>query len=214
MVSTVHTSFLVYLSSLMTFQDEPRRTATARDLPDFDLTAVEVQVLLADPSGHGLSNHLKANASEYVFYGDQLKAPFRTLWYAENLGLTYETTNAGHRASNPIAIDAIVEQINRSAAMNGRREVTRATVVNSLAPLARALGQAFRIKLLINHREEQIMLLSEAWAANMLANMKDDAKRIFNRYGEVFEQCDRMGIDVKPLIAGTPLSRLVTTASN
>lgn len=204
----------MYLSSAVTFQDEPRRTAASRDLPDFQITTAEVQALLADPSGHGLSNFLKDNASEYVFYGDQLKAPFRTLWYAENLGLTFEVTSAGHRASNPIAIDAIADQINRSSAMNGRREVSRATVVNSLAPLARALSQAFRIKLLINHKEEQIMLLSEAWAANMLGNMKDDAKRIFNRYGEVFEQCERMGIDVRPLIAGTPLTRLLGSVAN
>lgn len=197
----------------MTFQDEPRRTANFRELPDLDLTVAEIKQLLADPSGHGLCNYLIDHAREFVFYGDNLKAPFRTLWYAENLGLTFESNVNGRQASNPIAIDDIVEQINRSGELNGRSPVTRATVVNSLAPLARALRQAFRIKLLIDHKAEQIMLLSEAWAAEYLSNMKDDARRLFKRYSAVLNDCQRVGIDIPQLVAGTELETLLLTAS-
>ena len=82
-------------------------------LPDFDITAAEVQQLLADPSGHGLSNYLMEHASHFVT-GGNLRTPFRILWYAENLGLTCEVFSGQHKDSQVVRLGDILDQINRS----------------------------------------------------------------------------------------------------
>ena len=187
----------------MTFQDEPRNASRA-SLPDFEITSVEVQQLLADPSGHGLSNYLMSNAAHYVTSGGNLRTPFRVLWYAENLGLTKEVFQGQHKDSQIVRLRDILDQVNRSNELNGKRSVTMSTVLNSLAPMAKSLLAGFKVKVLINRQDETIKLLSEAFAANMFSNMRADAERVFKRYADVTEQAKAVGVDTKGLIAGSP----------
>ena len=187
----------------MTFQDEPRNS-TRITLPDFEITSVEVQQLLADSSGHGLSNYLMEHAQHFVLSGGSLRTPFRTLWYAENLGLTREVFQGQHKDSQTVRLRDILDQINRSNELNGKRSVTLSTVLNSLTPMANALLSGFKVKVLINRQDETIKLLSEAFAANMFSNMRADAERVFKRYADVTEQAKAVGVDTKGLIAGSP----------
>jgi hypothetical protein len=146
-----------------------------------------------------------------------LKTPYRILWYAENLGLTRETFMADRKDSVAVSIDSILGQLNQSNTMNGKATVGRSTVINALSPLANSLLKAFRIKLLIDRRGESIKLLSEAWAAEMVGNMKADAERIFKRYNDVLEQAQRIGVNTDNLIAGTEIDRtrrILVGASN
>lgn len=196
----------------MTFQDEPRTAAKAQ-LPDFDISAAEVQLLLADPSGHGLSNYLLDHAAHFVTNGSTLKTPYRILWYAENLGLTREFNNGQHKDSQIVRLRDVLEQLNRSNSLNGKREVALSTVKNGLSPMAKTLLSAFKIKVLINHQDETIKLLSEAFAANMFSNMKADAERTFKRYADVAEQAEAVGVNVNKLIVGTHAERLVLAAN-
>lgn len=189
------------------FQDEPR-SSTKASLPDFDITAAEVQQLLADPSGHGISNYLMEHAGFFVTTGGNLRTPFRVLWYAENLGLTRMVYSGQHKDSQVVRLRDILDQINRSNELNGKRSVTMSTVLNSLSPMAKALLSGFKVKVLINRQEETIKLLSEAFAANMFSNMKADAERVFKRYADVAEQAKAVGVDPKGLIAGTHVERL------
>ncbi len=187
----------------MTFQDEPRDASKAK-MPEFEITSVEVQQLLADPSGHGLSNYLMEHAKHYVLSGGSLRTPFRTLWYAENLGLTKEVFQGQHKDSQIVRLRDILDQVNRSNELNGKRPVTLGTVLNSLSPMANALLSGFRVKVLINRQDETIKLLSEAFAANMFSNMRADAERVFKRYADVTEQAKAVGVDTKGLIAASP----------
>ena len=187
----------------MSFQDEPRNASRAF-LPDFEITSVEVQQLLADPSGHGLCNYLMEHAAPFVFSGNNLRTPFRTLWYAENLGLTKEVFQGQHKDSQIVRLRDILDQINRSNELNGKHSVTMSTVLNSLAPMAKSLLVGFKVKVLINRQDETIKLLSEAFAANMFSNMRADAERVFKRYADVTEQAKAVGVDTKGLIAGSP----------
>ena len=187
----------------MTFQDEPRDASKAK-MPEFEITSVEVQQLLADPSGHGLSNYLMEHAKHYVLSGGNLRTPFRTLWYAENLGLTKEVFQGQHKDSQIVRLRDILDQVNRSNELNGKRPVTLGTVLNSLSPMANALLSGFRVKVLINRQDETIKLLSEAFAANMFTNMRADAERVFKRYADVTEQAKAVGVDTKGLIAASP----------
>lgn len=196
----------------MTFQDEPRTAAKAQ-LPDFDISAAEVQLLLADPSGHGLSKYLLDHAAYFVTNGSTLKTPFRILWYAENLGLTREVNSGQHKDSQIVRLRDVLEQLNRSNSLNGKREVALSTVKNGLSPMAKTLLSAFKIKVLINHQDETIKLLSEAFAANMFSNMKADAERTFKRYADVAEQAEAVGVKVDKLIAGTQAERFVLAAN-
>jgi len=196
----------------MSFQDEPR-SAKRIALPDFDITAAEVQQLLADPTGHGLSNYLLEHAAHFVTTGGALRTPYRILWYAENLGLTREVFSGQHRDSQAVRLRDILDQVNRSNELNGKRSVSISTVLNGLSPMAKTLLNGFKIKVLINRQDETIKLLSEAFAANMFSNMKADAERVFKRYADVFEQAKAVGVDPKGLIAGTHVERLVLTAA-
>jgi hypothetical protein len=196
----------------MPYQDEPRGSARA-SLPPFDITAAEVQQLLADPSGHGLSNYLLQNAEHFVTTGGNLKTPFRVLWYAECLGLTDQTVANGHKDSRPVQLRQILEHINHSNELNGKAPVSMSTVLNSLNPMARTLMEGFKVKVLINRQEETIKLLSEAFTANMFLNMKADAERVFKRYADVCEQAKAVGVETKGLMAGTQAGRFLTAVS-
>ena len=187
----------------MTFQDEPRDASKAK-MPEFEITSVEVQQLLADSSGHGLSNYLMEHAKHYVLSGGNLRTPFRTLWYAENLGLTKEVFQGQHKDSQTVRLRDILDQVNRSNELNGKRPVSLGTVLNSLSPMANALLSGFKVKVLINRQDETIKLLSEAFAANMFSNMRADAERVFKRYADVTEQAKAVGVDTRGLIAGSP----------
>ena len=165
----------------MSFQDEPRNGQRIT-LPDFDITAAEVQQLLADPNGHGLSNYLIQNAAHFVMTGGNLRTPYRILWYAENLGLTREIHTGQHRDSQVVSLRDILAQVNRSNELNGKRSVTMSTVLNGLSPMAKTLLNGFKVKVLINRQDENIKLLSEAFAANLYNNMRSDAERVFKRY--------------------------------
>ncbi|MEY4442819.1 MAG: hypothetical protein RL442_1819 [Pseudomonadota bacterium] len=196
----------------MPFQDEPRGSARA-SLPSFDITAAEVQQLLADPSGHGLSQYLLQHAEHFVTTGGNLKTPFRVLWYAECLGLTDQTVANGHKDSRPVQLRQILEHINHSNELNGKAPVSMSTVLNSLNPMARTLMDGFKVKVLINRQEETIKLLSEAFTANMFLNMKADAERVFKRYADVCEQAKAVGVETKGLMAGTQAGRFLTAVS-
>ena len=202
----------------MSFQEEPR-SDSAITLPDFDITAAEVQQLLADPSGHGLSNYLIQHAKHYVMSGSStglaLKTPYRILWYAENLGLSREIHTGQHKDNQIVSLREILGQINRSNELNGKRPMTISTVMNGLSPMAKTLVTGFKVKVLINRQEETIKILSEAFAANMFNNMRADAERIFKRYADVTEQAKAVGVDTKGLIASNPqVARFVLAASN
>lgn len=184
------------------FQDEPRGATSTRTLPEFDITAVEVQAMLADPSRHGLSNYLLANAEQAVKAGNGLKTPFRVLWYAENLGLTDEFIVGGHRDSRAISLHEIQSQINQSNRMNGKAEISLSTVHNALSPLANALQTAFRIRLLIDRRGESIKLMSEVWAQQFFANQRQDIERKVKQFADVLEQSERAGIPTAGILAG------------
>lgn len=190
----------------MSFQDEPRNTQNAA-LPDFDITAAEVQQLLADNTGHGLSNYLSEHAASFIYSGGNLKTPFRVLWYAENLGLTSQIYSAGQKDSKAISLRDILSQINQSNSLNGKREVSMSTVLNALTPMAKTLLEAFKVKVLIDRRTETIKLLSEAFAASMFSNMRADAERVFRRYNDVIEQANAVGVETSGLIAGSEVER-------
>ena len=198
----------------MSFQDEPR-SAQRVTLPDFDITAAEVQQLLANPSGHGLSNYLMEHASHFVTTGGNLRTPFRILWYAENLGLTREVFSGQHKDSQVVRLRDILDQINRSNELNGKRSVSISTVLNGLSPMAKTLLNGFKVKVLVNRQDETIKLLSEAFAANLFSNMRADAERVFKRYADVTEQANAVGVDTKGLIAASPeVTRFILAANN
>lgn len=192
------------------FQDEPRGATSARTLPEFDITAAEVQALLADPSGHGLSNYLLAHAESAVKTGSGLKTPFRVLWYAENLGLTDEFSVGGRKDSRAISLHEILGQVNQSNRMNGKAEISLSTVHNALSPLANALTTAFRIRLLVDRKGESIKMMSEVWAQQFFSNQRQDIERKVRQFADVLEQSERAGIPTAGLLAGSDLGNEIS----
>ena len=201
----------------MPFQDEPRNKGQAF-IGNQELSVAEISTLLNDPDGHGLCNYLQTKCWHQVSSGGNLKTPFRILWYAECLGLTYSANINGNEDFKSIALRDILDCINRSNQINGKREIGMSTVLNGLNPLARQLEAAFGIKLLINRQDETIKLLSEHWTAQVFANLRKDHERLFKRYNDNLQFAERVGVDLTKVIAGSEVARtqkiLAGTTSN
>ena len=190
----------------MTFQEEPRNKGK-RDLDNQELSVAEISTLLNDPEGHGLLNYLQEKCWEQISSGGNLKTPFRVLWYAECEGLTSKANINGQDDFKAIALRNILDCINRSNQLNGKKEVGINTILNALSPLARQLESAFGIKLLVNRQEETIKLLSEAWTANMFASMRKDQERLLKKYNDNMQFAERVGVDLTRVIAGSEMER-------
>ena len=190
----------------MSFQEEPRNRG-ARDLANQELSVAEISTLLSDPEGHGLCNYLQEKCWYQVSSGGNLKTPFRVLWYAECEGLTSKANINGQDDFKAIPLRNILDDINRSNQLNGKKEVGISTILNALSPLARQLEAAFGIKLLVNRQEETIKLLSEAWTANMFASMRKDQERLLKKYNDNMQFAERVGVDLSKVIVGSEMER-------
>ena len=188
------------------FQDEPRNKGQ-RDLSNQELSVAEISTLLNDPEGHGLCNYLQTKCWHQVSAGGNLKTPYRILWYAECLGLTSRADVNGNDDFKSIGLRDILDCINRSNQINGKKEIGINTVLNGLSPLARQLDSAFGIKLLINRQEETIKLLSEHWTAQVFSNLRKDHERLFKRYNDNMQFAKRVGVDLTKVIAGSEVAR-------
>lgn len=195
-----------HTSHTMTFQDEPRNCGS-RDLGSLGLTASEINELLTSADGHGLCNYLQENCWHQISSGSNLKTPFRVLWYAECLGLTAKASINGKDDFKAIALREILDCINRSNELNGKKPVSVSTVYNALSPLARQLEKAFGIKLLVNRHEETIKLLSEAWTANLFSSMRADQERLLKKWNDNLMFAERVGVDLSKVIAGSEMQR-------
>ena len=190
----------------MSFQEEPRNRGH-RDLSSQELSVAEISTLLSDPEGHGLCNYLQEKCWYQVSSGGNLKTPFRVLWYAECEGLTSKANINGQDDFKAIPLRNILDDINRSNQLNGKKEVGISTILNALSPLARQLQAAFGIKLLVNRQEETIKLLSEAWTANMFASMRKDQERLLKKYNDNMQFAERVGVDLSKVIVGSEMER-------
>ena len=190
----------------MSFQEEPRNRGH-RDLSNQELSVAEISTLLSDPDGHGLCNYLQEKCWYQVSSGGNLKTPFRVLWYAECEGLTSKANINGQDDFKAIPLRNILDDINRSNQLNGKKEVGISTILNALSPLARQLEAAFGIKLLVNRQEETIKLLSEAWTANMFASMRKDQERLLKKYNDNMQFAERVGVDLSKVIVGSEMER-------
>ena len=190
----------------MSFQEEPRNRGH-RDLSNQELSVAEISTLLSDPEGHGLCNYLQEKCWYQVSSGGNLKTPFRVLWYAECEGLTSKANINGQDDFKAIPLRNILDDINRSNQLNGKKEVGISTILNALSPLARQLEAAFGIKLLVNRQEETIKLLSEAWTANMFASMCKDQERLLKKYNDNMQFAERVGVDLSKVIVGSEMER-------
>lgn len=188
------------------FEPEPESTASpVATCPVFrqteenpsGMTPVEVRNMIADPSGHGITNTIRAHkdGEQYIRHGARLKTPWRVLWHAETLGLTDQLKDGGRLDTRPISLERILVLINTQNAMSGQKPISASTVENALSPLARDLLNMFGIKLLIDRGRQMIRLMSEAWAQGEFSEMKRHAERVFDRYTEILEQCENAGID-------------------
>jgi len=190
----------------MPFKEEPRNKGK-RDLDSLELSVAEISMLLNDPDGHGLCEYLQEKCWYQVSSGGNLKTPYRVLWYAECLGLTSKAVINGQEDFKSISLREILDCINRSNQLNGKKDVGISTVLNGLSPLARSLEAAFGIKLLVNRSEETIKLLSEAWTANMFASMRKDQQRLLKKYNDNMLFAERVGVDLTKAIAGSEMER-------
>lgn len=197
----------------MPFQDEPRNKGQAF-LGNQELSVAEISTLLNDASGHGLCNYLQTKCWHQVSSGGNLKTPFRILWYAECLGLTSSANINGNDDFKSIALRDILDCINRSNQINGKREIGMSTVLNGLNPLARQLEAAFGIKLIINRQEETIKLLSEHFTAQIFANLRKDHTNVLKKFNANLNFAKRVGVDLTKVIAGSEMEKTFAIAAS
>ena len=189
----------------MTFQEEPGNKGS-KELSDLGLTTAEISGLLASEDGHGLCSYLSDNCWNQVASGQTLKTPFRVLWYGECCGLTQTTTIDGKDDFREVSLRDILDMLNKSNELKGKKPVTMSTVYNSLSPLARQLQKAFGIKLLVNRHDETIKLLSEHWTAQFFSSLRADHERLLKKVNDNMRFAQRVGVDLSKVIAGSEMA--------
>ena len=190
----------------MTFLEEPGNKGS-KELSDLGLTTAEISTLLTSADGHGLGNYLSDNCWNQVASGQTLKTPFRVLWYAECCGLTQTTNIDGKDDFREVSLRDILDMLNKSNEMKGKKPVSISTVYNSLSPLARQLQKAFGIKLLVNRHDETIKLLSEHWTAQFFSGLRADHERLLKKVNDNMAFAERVGVDLTKVIAGSEMAR-------
>ena len=190
----------------MTFLEEPGNKGS-KELSDLGLTTAEISTLLTSADGHGLGNYLSDNCWNQVASGQTLKTPFRVLWYGECCGLTQTTTIDGKEDFREVSLRDILDMLNKSNELKGKKPVTMSTVYNSLSPLARQLQKAFGIKLLVNRHDETIKLLSEHWTAQFFSSLRADHERLLKKVNDNMAFAERVGVDLTKVIAGSEMAR-------
>ena len=189
----------------MTFQEEPGNKGS-KELSDLGLTTAEISELLASEDGHGLCSYLSDNCWNQVASGQTLKTPFRVLWYGECCGLTQTTNIDGKDDFREVSLRDILDMLNKSNELKGKKPVTMSTVYNSLSPLARQLQKAFGIKLLVNRHDETIKLLSEHWTAQFFSSLRADHERLLRKVNDNMRFAQRVGVDLRKVIAGSEMA--------
>ena len=189
----------------MTFLEEPGNKGS-KELSDLGLTTAEISTLLTSADGHGLGNYLSDNCWNQVASGQTLKTPFRVLWYGECCGLTQTTTIDGKEDFREVSLRDILDMLNKSNEMKGKKPVSISTVYNSLSPLARQLQKAFGIKLLVNRHDETIKLLSEHWTAQFFSGLRADHERLLKKVNDNMRFAKRVGVDLSKVIAGSEMA--------
>ena len=189
----------------MAFVEEPGNKGS-RELSDLGLSLAEINQLLTQDDGHGLCSYLSDNCWNQVASGQTLKTPFRVLWYAECAGLTQTTTIDGKDDFREVSLRDILDMLNKSNELKGKKPVSISTVYNSLSPLARQLQKAFGIKLLVNRHEETIKLLSEHWTAQFFSGLRADHERLLKKVNDNMRFAKRVGVDLSKVIAGSEMA--------
>ena len=189
----------------MAFQEEPGNKGS-RELSDLGLSLAEINQLLTQDDGHGLCSYLSDNCWNQVASGQTLKTPFRVLWYAECAGLTQTTTIDGKDDFREVSLRDILDMLNKSNELKGKKPVSISTVYNSLSPLARQLQKAFGIKLLVNRHDETIKLLSEHWTAQFFSGLRADHERLLKKVNDNMRFAKRVGVDLSKVIAGSEMA--------
>ena len=197
---------LVHHNGTMPYQEEPGNKGS-RELTDLGLTTSEINALLRHEDGHGLCNYLADNCWGQVSSGQNLKTPFRVLWFAECCGLTQVAMIDGKEDFRAVGLRDILDHINRSNELKGKKPVTISTIYNSLSPLARQMEKAFGIKLLVNRHEETIKLLSEHWTAQFFSSLRADHERLLKKVNDNMAFAERVGVDLTKVIAGSEMAR-------
>ena len=189
----------------MTFQEEPGNKGS-KELSDLGLTTAEISALLTSEDGHGLCSYLSENCWNQVASGQTLKTPFRVLWYGECCGLTQTTNIDGKDDFREVSLRDILDMLNKSNELKGKKPVSISTVYNSLSPLARQLQKAFGIKLLVNRHDETIKLLSEHWTAQFFSSLRADHERLLKKVNDNMRFAKRVGVDLSKVIAGSEMA--------
>ena len=197
----------------MTFLEEPGNKGS-KELSDLGLTTAEISTLLTSADGHGLGNYLSDNCWNQVASGQTLKTPFRVLWYAECCGLTQTTNIDGKDDFREVSLRDILDMLNKSNEMKGKKPVSISTVYNSLSPLARQLQKAFGIKLLVNRHDETIKLLSEHWTAQFFSGLRADHERLLTKLNQNMKFAKRVGVDLTKVIAGSAMEETFALAAS
>ena len=189
----------------MTFTEEPGNKGS-KELSDLGLTTAEISALLTSEDGHGLCSYLSENCWNQVASGQTLKTPFRVLWYGECCGLTQTTNIDGKDDFREVSLRDILDMLNKSNELKGKKPVSISTVYNSLSPLARQLQKAFGIKLLVNRHDETIKLLSEHWTAQFFSSLRADHERLLKKVNDNMRFAKRVGVDLSKVIAGSEMA--------
>ena len=183
--------------TIVTLSTLPRRTKPApQSGPSLGISPNEIAESM-DSNGHALSNIIsKADGWEFFAWkGQELSAPLRALWIAEELGL-YQKVNDQFQ---PIEVVKIVDRVNSYLIENGRAPVAEGSILSNLNKAAKYLNVAFGVALIPSRKDLTVRIANGIETQENIDKFFDQIKTKVQKLNDQIEHAAACNFEIKAL---------------
>ena len=185
-------------------QSFPRREKPASKVgPFLDIPPNEIRDLIENHT-HGLSTLLMNNENweSFCWKGNDLSAPMRALWSAENKGLY---PPKGQRAKH-IAIADITAEINSYLSELGKTLSSENSVLDNLRKSSSYLQKAFGVSIVLNRQAQTVHFVDQIDNAENIEKYLKGLKAKHNKVAQEMDHAVACGYDIAPILAAAEAS--------
>lgn len=180
----------------MTINLPRREKAAAKQGPRLEISPLELKAQLENQ--HGLSSLLTSAKSwePFAWKGNDLSAPLRALWVAEERGLLHRRND---RAAD-IAVADIVADINAYLMQFGKRLVSESSVLKNLQTASLYLQAALGVALVPEKSTMTVRFIDSYETAENIERYFEEIKGKLQKLGSQVKHADACGYDVSHVL--------------
>ena len=183
--------------SVVTLSSLPRRVKPApQSGASLGLSPSKVGELM-DLNSHALSKEL-CDSEGWEFFswkGQELSAPLRALWIAEELGL-YQKVNDQYQ---PIEVAKIVDKVNAYLIENGKAPVTEGSILSNLNKAAKYLNVAFGVALIPSRKDLTVRIANGIETQENIDKFFEQIKTKVQKLNDQIEHAAACNFEIKAL---------------